>query len=232
MPIFINIPDSTAPEFLKIKGKIYKRVSSEPPSEGVFALDTEIEEQYNSNSDAYFGNKIYDLSEKKLRPKYAILTGTIPKLSAYQPNIINSYSVFTRVKDQTHPYYNQGSTTTFVLCGFFQNLELNLLRGKKYIFRQNDSSNLNLPVMLSTDPAGSNVIVFPTTNYTGTAGINGALSFTIPLTAEDTYYLTSNLGTYMGIKINVDKFNESLPSHTVEFSSLSSEGYYNLLNKA
>ena len=229
MPIYINIPSESAPEFLKIKGKIYKKISETSPV-GNFALQTEIEDIYDSNSAAYFGNKVYDLTEKILRPKFSILTGTIPKLSAYRPNIVNTYSVFLRTKDQTHPYFNQGSTSTFVLCGFFQNLELNLLRGKQYIFRQNDSSNLNLPLTLSTDPAGTNIIQFPTSTYTGVAGTNGALSFIIPLTAGDTYYLTSNTSyTFMVIKINVDKFNESLPSHTVEFNSLSSEGYYNLL---
>lgn len=227
MPIFLNIPNS--PEFIKVKGKIYKK-TNDPVLEGKYV--EVIEKTYESNEDLYFASQVEGL-EDKLRPVYSITipANQLPQFKAYGSGITNTYSTFIVQKNNTHPYFNQGSTQTVVLCGFFQNLELNLLRGKRYIFRQNDASNAGNTLTLASDPAGNNKVQFPTSQYTGTPGVNGSLTFVIPNTAADTYYLTTQTGTYLGIKINVDQYVESLPSHTVEYNALSgSNGYYTPLN--
>lgn len=224
MPIYVNTVDP--PPYIKVKGKVYKRLET-PPINGVFVQD--IDEVYSRELEAFFADKLYN-EELKLRPVFTVsLPPNSLNLQPYTTNITNLYSVFVIPKNNTNPFFGQGSTFTVALCGLFQSLELNLLRGKRYIFKQNDSSNSGNRITLTSDAAGLNAVVFPTSQYIGTPGINGELSFIIPMTANDTYYLSTQTGQFMGIKINVDKYIESLPSHVAEFNTLSSSGYYTLL---
>lgn len=209
-------------DFIKYKGKLYKKTSNTVFLEPSPTLTPD--SAYDSLEEGVFESQLVQDTRTNLRPVYIGINQVTPTTTNFNTKD-NTYNVAIIIKNGINPFFGQGSSTCVSISGY-QQLELNLLKGKSYYFNQTHISNTNNKLKVTLDGAGLQEAVLPGTTYTGTPGVNGQLLFIIPFNAPQTYYLSSEGGQFMGIKINVDRFYESLPSLVANFNLLSGTNYY------
>lgn len=218
------VKNNISSNYIKYKGKLYQKTTSTIQNTDV-AVDAD--KLYNSIEEGIFDSNIINSSTSQLRPVYIGINETAH--TPILPNINNnSYNVDVIQKTNIHPLFGLGSSFCLSISGN-QNLELNLIRGKTYYFYQTNTSNTNNKLIITLDNAGLQNANIASETYTGIPGTDGVLFFTIPLNGPQNYYLSSEGGQYMGIKINVDVYCESLPSTVANFNMLSADSYYVLL---
>lgn len=221
MPLLTN--SNINSNFIKYKGKIYKKTNNQVVADLSNLID-KVEDTYETEEQAIYGaGKKNEEEGFKVRPVFSkIDTSTFVDAVTSSKN--NTYDIRVINKDSSNRWLGQGSSNCFSISGF-QNMELNLLKSKSYTFNQFDFTNFNNRLILTTDPEGLNQVTFPIQSYTGVPGVNGILRFTIPIDADKTYYLSSSQNRFMGIKINVDSYVETMPSDITFFDLLSSSYY-------
>lgn len=211
---------------LRYKGKLYKKTGNTiTTSEQVYAC---VEDQFKTQEELIFASSKKQDNFSKIRAVYTSVSDLDNESLASVEDKNNYYDITVILKNSLNPFFNLGSGNCLSLSGY-QNLELNLISGKTYYFTQFDVSNTGNRLIITNDAAG-NTPANITNNYTGIPGIDGVLFFVMPDTAvPETYYLSSEGGNYMGIKINVNKYYESLPNIVANFNILSGDSYYTLL---
>lgn len=212
---------------VRYKGKLYKRTNLGIASSSPVYICPD--DRYSSVDEIIYNSNLKQDSVKTLRPVFASVNkrGLNESIGQVNQNY-NTFEVKVINKNNSNPFFNQGSNKCISLSGY-QNLELNLISGKTYYFKQTDSSNINNKLKITTDAAGNNSANISNYSYTGTSGVNGVLFFAITDETPSTYYMSSEGGTFMGIKINLNRFYESLPSSVANYSILSGDSYYTQL---
>lgn len=224
MALYTNI--NINKNFIKYKGKIYKKTTSSEEVDSNTIIDS-VEENYDTVDQALYQSTLLTDSIYKLRPVYMAASEEIIEPAQVNSGL-NTFDVRVEVKSNQHPFFNVGSSVCFSISGF-QNVQLNLIRGKSYKFKQLHESNSSQKLRITTDAEGLCAVNFPVYGYTGTPGVDGELFFIIPPYSLQDYFLSSDNETYMGLKINVDKFQESFPLDVAYYNLLSGVDYYKQL---
>ena len=111
----------------------------------------------------------------------------------------------TNLSGQTITYVvtvqNVGGSNYFYLNGVYKPT-LSLVEGNTYRFVQSDSTNTGHPLILKNS-SGSQLNIRDNVVRTGTAGIDGVLSYTVTLTNQAARYSCSVHGNNMGNTISV-----------------------------
>ena len=206
MPIYIKQTNAVAPNYIKVKGKVYKKTNNTLNTFGTYITGSI--EEFKTLDEADYKSVRGQDTLLKLRPIYAAIT-----TETFTPAVINlntnTFNVTVITKQTNHPLHGQGSTFCLSISSAHA-VPINLIRGKKYTLKQYNNSNTGHKLRLTTDSRGLTPIInMPDNSYTGTAGTNGELTFILPLTSRDNLFLSSEGGEYMGIQVNVDKFVES-----------------------
>jgi hypothetical protein len=222
MPLFTH--SSINSNFIKYKGKIYKKTNNSINT-NLNNVANVVDGTFDTEEQAVYGSGLTkDEEGTKLRPVFYCLDAPSTFVSATTSQKFNTYDLKVENKNNTNPWFGQGSNLCFSISGF-QNMELNLIRGKSYRFNQFDVTNSGNILRITLDSEGLSAVNFPDQIYLGTAGVNGRFEFMIPTFAGNVYYLSSLSNRFMGIRINVDVNAETMPSDISYFNLLSSSYY-------